>query len=231
MAILRAAAERGATRLSWLDSRHTFSFGDWYDPRHMGVSALRVINDDTVVPGAGFGTHGHRDMEILTYVTEGVIAHEDSTGNREQVPSGEFQLMHAGRGIRHSEFNASRDSALRFLQIWIEPNETGGAPGYEQKNFPHSDGLQLIVSPDGRDGSLTIRQEARVYRGVASGSAVLALPLATGRQGYLHVVRGAFTVAGHALVQGDGVAITSRDDTQVRAEPAGEFLFFDLPGT
>ena len=229
MAIFRAAAERGTTRLSWLDSRHTFSFGDYYDPRHLGVSALRVINDDVVVAGAGFGTHGHRDMEILTYVTEGVIAHEDSTGNREQVPAGEFQLMHAGQGIRHSEFNASPQQTLRFLQIWIQPAQRGGAPGYEQKNFPRVEGLQLVVSPDGRDGSLTIRQDASVYRATCSAAAAVALPLPAGRCGYLHVVRGSVQFAGRLLTAGDGVAFDTRDDLDARVETAAEFLFFDLP--
>jgi redox-sensitive bicupin YhaK (pirin superfamily) len=230
MATFRAAAERGSTRISWLDSRHTFSFGDYYDAAHMGVSALRVINDDVVIPGAGFGTHGHRDMEILTYVTEGVIAHEDSTGKREQVPAGEFQLMHAGKGIYHSEFNASQDLTLRFLQIWIQPNRIGGKPGYEQKDFPRVDGLQLVVSPDGVSGSLTVRQDARVYRGASQQGASLTLPLTAGRQGYVHVVRGSVTLAGFALVAGDGLALTVADALTATATPATEFLFFDLPG-
>ena len=229
MARVRAAEERGRTRIAWLDSQHSFSFGDYYDPRHLGVSALRVINDDRVIPGAGFGTHGHRDMEILTYVTAGVIAHEDSTGNREQVPAGEFQLMHAGRGIRHSEFNASSDSELRFLQIWIVPNEFGGEPGYEQKQFPRVDGLQLVVSADGAGGSLTLRQDARVYRGIVAARQSLTLPLAGGRIGYLHVVRGEMSVAGHALSAGDGLSVTADDALEVTASTDGEFLFFDLP--
>lgn len=226
---VRAADERGRTRISWLDSRHTFSFGDYFDPRHMGVSALRVINDDVVVPGAGFGTHGHRDMEILTYVTAGVIAHEDSTGNREQVPAGEFQLMHAGRGIRHSEFNASAQDTLRFLQIWILPDEVGGEPGYEQKRFARVDGLQLVVSPDGAHGSLTVRQDARVWRGVLAGGEQAALPLAAGRVGYLHVVNGRVDVLGQLLAEGDGIALADEDAPVVVALEAAEFLYFDLP--
>lgn len=225
----RAAEERGQTRLAWLDSRHSFSFGDYYDPRFTGVSALRVLNDDRVAPGAGFDTHGHRDMEILTYVTEGVIVHEDSTGKREQVPAGEFQLMHAGRGIRHSEFNASRVGPLRFLQIWIVPNDIGGDPGYEQKRFPRTDGLQLIVSPDGAEDSLRVRQDARVYRAVLAAGDRLALPLSASRIGYVHVVRGAVSLAGHRLAEADGMAITDESTPALAAEAEAEILFFDLP--
>lgn len=224
-----AANDRGATRLSWLDSRHTFSFGDWHDPRYMGVSVLRVINDDRVRAGAGFATHGHRDMEILTYVTAGVIAHEDSTGQREEVPAGEFQLMHAGKGILHSEFNALTDQELRFLQIWILPDETGGRPGYEQRGFPRRDGLQLIVSRDGADGSLTVRQDTRVWRGVLADGARQALPLASSRVGYLHVVSGVLDVAGQSLLEGDGMAISEEGGPVVEARADAEFLFFDLP--
>lgn len=226
---VRAADDRGRTRINWLDSRHSFSFGDYYDPRHMGVSALRVINDDVVVPGAGFGTHGHRDMEILTYVTQGVIAHEDSTGNREQVPAGEFQLMHAGRGIRHSEFNASAQDTLRFLQIWILPDTLGGEPGYEQKRFARVEGLQLVVSPDGADGSLTVRQDARVWRGVLAAGSQVVLPLADARTGYLHVVRGRVELLGQALAEGDGMALADTASPVALAPDATEFLFFDLP--
>ena len=228
---VRAAHERGHTGLAWLQSRHSFSFGDYFDPRHPGVSALRVLNDDTVIPGAGFDTHGHRDMEILTYVTAGTIAHEDSAGNREQVPAGEFQLMHAGRGIRHSEFNASASAPLQFLQIWLLPDQPGGAPGYQQKNFPRVAGLQLVVSPDGADGSLQLRQNARVYRALTAAGAGLALtlPLAANRIGYLHVVRGQVNVGGAALAAGDGVAITDEMNPPAAASADAEFLFFDLP--
>ncbi len=226
---VRAADARGMTRLAWLDSRHSFSFGDYYDPRFDGVSALRVINDDEVIPGAGFGPHGHRDMEILTYVTEGVIAHEDSTGKREQVPAGEFQLMHAGKGIYHSEFNASPSARLRFLQIWILPNEIGGTPGYEQKLFARADGLQLVASPGGVDGSLSVRQDARVWRATLGASATLGLPLAASRVGYVHVVHGALAVAGNVLAKADGIAITDEANPLVVASAAAEFLFFDLP--
>lgn len=228
---VRAAHDRGHTGLAWLQSRHSFSFGDYFDPRHLGVSALRVLNDDTVIPGAGFGTHGHRDMEILTYVTGGTIAHEDSTGNREQVPAGEFQLMHAGSGIRHSEFNASASAPLQFLQIWLLPDQLGGAPGYQQKNFPRVAGLQLVVSPDGADGSLQLRQNARVYRALTAADAglALALPLAANRVGYLHVVRGQVNVGGAALAAGDGVAINDEVNPPVAASADAEFLFFDLP--
>lgn len=226
---IRRAAERGGTRLSWLDSRHSFSFGDYHDPRHMGVSALRVINEDHVTPGAGFGTHGHRDMEILTYVTDGTIAHADSTGERREVPAGEFQLMHAGKGIFHSEFNASDRAPLSFLQIWILPAQTGGRPGYEQRRFPRSPGLQLVVSPEPADGVLTIRQDARVHRGLLPAAVGLHLPLAAGRTGYLHLVRGDLSFAGHELGAGDGVAFADTDAPEVVAGSDAEFLFFDLP--
>lgn len=228
---VRAAHERGHTALAWLHSRHSFSFGDYFDPRYPGVSALRVLNDDTVIPGAGFGTHGHRDMEILTYVTEGTIAHEDSTGNREQVPAGEFQLMHAGSGIRHSEFNASATAPLKFLQIWLLPDQLGGAPGYQQKNFPRVAGLQLVVSPDGAAGSLQLRQSARVYRALAAPEQplALALPLTADRVGYLHVVRGQVSVGGAALAAGDGISIHHEVNPPAAAAEGAEFLFFDLP--
>lgn len=226
---MRPAGERGLTALDWLDSRHTFSFGDYFDRRHQGVSALRVINDDTVRAGAGFDTHGHRDMEILTYVTEGVIAHEDSAGHREEVPAGEFQLMHAGKGIRHSEFNASPTGVLRFLQVWILPDEVGGQPGYEQKRFPRIDGLQLVVSRDGSAGSLTVRQDAKVWRGVLADGVQCALPLTAPRVGYLHLVRGALAAGGEMLKAGDGVAIAGETLPVVTAQGASEFLFFDLP--
>ncbi|MFZ5722504.1 MAG: pirin family protein [Pseudomonadota bacterium] len=226
---VRTADDRGRTRLDWLDSRHTFSFGEYYDPRHMGVSALRVINDDRVIPGAGFGTHGHRDMEILTYVTEGTIAHEDSAGNREQVPAGEFQLMHAGKGIFHSEFNASAAEPLKFLQIWILPDQIGGRPGYEQKRFARVSGLQLVVSPDGADGSLTVRQNARVYRAVLAAGESAMLPLPAARIGYVHLVRGRARLDGHALATGDGVAIHDEATPGLVATEETEALFFDLP--
>lgn len=232
---VRKAGERGQTGLSWLDSRHTFSFGDYFDPRHMGVSALRVLNDDRVRPGAGFGTHGHRDMEILTYVTEGVIAHEDSAGHREEVPAGEFQLMHAGKGIYHSEFNASQVEALRFLQIWIMPDELGGRPGYEQKRFARVDGLQLIASRDGGDGgdgaegSLAVRQDVKVWRAMLAAGVQCALPVVAPRIGYLHLVSGALEIGELSLGEADGLAIGGESLPRVTATAAAEFLFFDLP--
>ncbi|MFP5384221.1 MAG: pirin family protein [Gammaproteobacteria bacterium] len=232
---MRKAGERGQTSLSWLDSQHTFSFGDYFDPRHRGVSALRVLNDDRVRPGAGFGTHGHRDMEILTYVTEGAIVHEDSAGHREEVPAGEFQLMHAGKGIYHSEFNASQDEQLRFLQIWIMPDELGGRPGYEQKRFARVDGLQLIASRDGgdgcdgADGSLTVRQDVKVWRAVLAAGAQCALPVVAPRIGYLHLVSGALETGGLSLGEADGVAIGEESLPRVTATATAEFLFFDLP--
>jgi redox-sensitive bicupin YhaK (pirin superfamily) len=162
MITLRSSEARGRGNHGWLDSRHSFSFADYYDPKHMGFSALRVINEDQVTPGSGFGTHGHKDMEIISYVLDGVIAHKDSEGNVQQLPAGEFQLMSAGSGIRHSEYNASESSGLRFLQIWIQPDQFGGKPGYQQKNFGQRNGLTLVISPDGEAGSLTLRQDARL---------------------------------------------------------------------
>lgn len=230
MQALRAADDRGTTRFAWLDSRHTFSFGHYFDPRHLGVSALRVINDDTVQPGAGFDTHGHRDMEILTYVTAGAIAHRDSTGGQQEVPAGEFQLMHAGRGIYHSEFNASRREPLKFLQIWIQPDRLGGEPGYEQKRFARQPGLQLVASPDGADGSLNLRQNARIYRLQLAAGEAAELPLVAGRVGYLHLVRGRVRLAGQLLAAGDGyMLVADASANAVAASEETEALYFDLP--
>ncbi len=167
---MRYAAERGKADFGWLQSHHTFSFASYYDPAQMGFSALRVINDDKVAPGAGFDTHGHKDMEILSLVLSGKIAHKDSAGNTEILPAGEFQLMSAGAGIYHSEFNASKTDELAFLQIWLQPNQQGGEPGYQQKDFGQREGLTLILSPDGRDGSLTLRQDALLYQLLPPGT-------------------------------------------------------------
>jgi redox-sensitive bicupin YhaK (pirin superfamily) len=226
---IRHSAARGVTDLGWLDSRHTFSFGHYYDPRYMGVSALRVLNDDRVQPGAGFAMHGHQDMEILTYVTAGVIAHRDSMGHTTRLPAGEFQLMSAGTGVRHSEYNASDTQPLHFLQIWIVPAQCGLAPGYQQKQFPVTGPMQLIVSPDGRNGSLRVHQDASVYQVVLDAAQPITWPVVPGRSVYLHLVRGTLTVNGTVLQAGDGVTITAEKTVDLRGTTAAEALLFDLP--
>lgn len=226
---IRRSEERGPTRLSWLDSRHTFSFGGYYDSRHMGVSALRVINDDTVAPGAGFATHSHRDMEIVSYVKRGVIEHEDSMGNIQVLPAGEFQLMSAGTGITHSEYNPSASEALEFLQIWIQPDQKGIAPGYQQKRFPARAGLTLIASPDARDGSLHLHQDALLYRLNLAAGTTAEQPLAAGRSVFVHVIHGALRVNGERLAAGDGAALAAELRVTFAADADSEALFFDLP--
>lgn len=230
MISIRRSHERGSANFGWLDSKHTFSFGSYYDERHMGFSALRVINDDRVTPGAGFDTHGHRDMEILSYVLEGEIAHKDSEGNVATLPAGEFQLMSAGSGIRHSEFNPSRNQGLHFLQIWIQPNVYGEAPGYQQKDFGNKPGLTLAVSPDGEAGSLVIKQDARIYQLLLEPHASAQLPTSTQRHYYVHVIDGELEIEGETVRPGDGVKLTSINNLQLdaRAQPV-KALVFDLP--
>ncbi|WP_334078642.1 pirin family protein [Microbulbifer sp. M83] len=229
MDYLRRADERGQANFGWLDSRHSFSFGSYFDPRHMGFSVLRVINDDRVRGGRGFGAHGHRDMEIISYVLEGAIEHRDSLGNSFLLPAGEVQRMSAGTGIQHSEFNASPTESLRFLQIWIEPAVTGIEPGYEQANIPQQGPLTALVTPDGRDGSLHIHQDASLYRlRLEPGETV---PLATGeRCGYLHVIGGSAGAGDIELRAGDGLGMNIGRERQVSAGESGiEALWFDLP--
>ncbi|WP_193161672.1 pirin family protein [Microbulbifer hainanensis] len=229
MDYIRKADTRGRANFGWLDSRHTFSFGSYYDPRHMGVSVLRVINDDTVKGGTGFGAHGHRDMEIISYVLEGAIEHRDSTGNHFVVPAGEVQRMSAGRGIQHSEFNQSRNKRLRFLQIWIEPNVTGIEPGYEQAHIEQRGALTPLVTPDGREGSLSLHQDASLYRlRLQPGE---AFTLSTGgRSGYLHVIDGGADAGTTRLAPGDGVGfIKTREQELIAANQGLEALWFDLP--
>ncbi|WP_255775213.1 pirin family protein [Microbulbifer sediminum] len=230
MDYLRKADERGRANFGWLDSRHSFSFGSYFDPRHMGFSVLRVINDDQVRGGMGFGAHGHRDMEIVSYVLEGAIEHRDSLGNRFLLPAGEVQRMSAGTGIQHSEFNASQTDSLRFLQIWIEPAVTGIEPGYEQANIPQQGALTPLVTPDGRHGSLRIHQDASLYRlRLAAGEAAA---LGTGeRQGYLHVIDGHASTDAVTLAPGDGLGMKAQREREITAGPGGfEALWFDLPG-
>lgn len=229
MITVRKAHERGRANFGWLDSRHTFSFGSYYDPQHMGFSELRVINDDIVQPGEGFDTHGHRDMEIISYVLEGSIAHKDSEGNVKILPAGEFQLMSAGSGIYHSEYNASDTSPLRFLQIWIQPSETGGQPGYQQKAFGREPGITPIATPDGQDGTLKIKQDASLSQIILlPGESV---PITPQRNVFIHQVDGQLSVNDTILAPGDGAMITQESDillSNLGAEPVTA-LVFDLP--
>ena len=225
--------ERGPANHGWLQSRHTFSFAGYYDPDHMGVSALRVINDDKVIPGKGFATHSHQDMEIISYVKKGTIEHKDSMGNIEKLPAGEFQLMSAGSGITHSEYNPSNTEPLEFLQIWVEPNVTGIEPGYQQKQFAKKDGLQLIASPDARDGSLKIHQDACLYQLLLNSDSSASHTLEPERTVYVHVVSGAIKVNDKLLSEGDGATIKAVDlvnfTSQFAGDQCSEALVFDLP--
>jgi redox-sensitive bicupin YhaK (pirin superfamily) len=229
---VRRAAERGHAQHGWLDSWHSFSFADYHDPAHMGYSALRVINEDRIQPGTGFGTHGHRDMEIVSYVLEGALAHKDSMGTGSTIVPGDVQRMSAGRGVQHSEFNHSKDGVTHFLQIWIEPNVRGIPPGYEQKHFDAASKrgrLRLVASPDGADGSVTIHQDARIYAGLFDGAERAALPLAAGRKAYLHLVRGRLTVNGTPLGAGDALKASGVADIVLEKGEGAEALLFDLP--
>jgi redox-sensitive bicupin YhaK (pirin superfamily) len=230
MISIRRSQERGGANFGWLNSKHTFSFGNYYDERHMGFSALRVINDDRVTPGAGFDTHGHRDMEIISYVLDGEIAHKDSEGNVATLPPGEFQLMSAGSGIRHSEFNPSRTNGLHFLQIWIQPNVYGQAPGYQQKDFGSNKGLTLAVSPDGEAGSLVIKQDARLYQLLLDGNTSAELPASAQRKYYVHVINGELVIEGEVVKPGDGAKIENINQlTMVAQQEEVLALVFDLP--
>ena len=231
MITLRAANERGHANHSWLDSYHSFSFANYFDPRHMGVSRLRVINDDTVAPGAGFGTHGHSDMEIISYVLSGVLEHKDSMGNGSIIRPGEVQRMSAGSGIRHSEFNGSTDEEVNFLQIWIVPSESGIQPSYEQKNFSAelAGQLRLVVSPAGFDGSLTIHQDAWMYAGKPQNGQTLSHMLASGRTAYVHVARGQLELNGIVMQAGDGATVADESVISVTGKDQAEVLLFDLP--
>lgn len=227
---IRHSHERGHANFGWLDSRHTFSFGNYYDPQQMGFSALRVINDDRVTPGAGFSTHGHRDMEIISYVLDGAIAHKDSEGNIATLPAGEFQLMSAGSGIQHSEFNPSAKNSLHFLQIWIQPNVYGQTPGYQQKDFGRNQGLTLVVSPDGEKGSLTIKQDARLYQLLLNANTSAELPAIRSRKYYVHVIDGELRVNDEVVKPGDGAKLEDIENLLLQAQGnAVKAIVFDLP--
>ena len=231
MISLRPATERGHANHGWLDSYHTFSFANYYDPQHMGVSRLRVINDDTVAPGAGFGTHGHADMEIISYVLAGALEHKDSMGHGSIIRPGDVQRMSAGRGIRHSEFNASNDEAVNFLQIWIVPNISGLQPSYEQKNFANelTGQLRLVVSPDGRDDSLTIHQDAYVYAGKPEEGQTFSYTLAAKRTAYVHLAKGQLELNDIPVKSGDGATIKDEPTITLTGKDNAEVLLFDLP--
>ncbi len=232
MITLRAAAERGHADHGWLDTWHSFSFADYHDPAHVHWGPLRVINDDRIAGGRGFGMHGHRDMEIVTYVLDGVLAHKDSMGNIASIRPGEVQRMSAGTGVMHSEFNFEESATTHLLQIWIIPARMGVTPSYEQKTYSDAEKrgrLRLVVSPDGAEGSVTIHQDARMYAGLFDGDEQASLSLAPGRLGYLHVARGQATVDGRRLQAGD--ALLYRDESAIRidAGDGAEVLVFDLP--
>ncbi len=231
MRTVRRSDERGYADHGWLRSYHSFSFADYHDPRHMGFSSLRVINEDRIAPGTGFGTHGHRDMEIVSYVLDGELAHKDSMGNGSVIRPGDVQRMSAGTGVMHSEFNHAPDRVTHFLQIWIEPERRGLAPGYEEKRFEAAEKrgrLRLIASPDGADGSVTLHQDARLYAGLFDGAETATHVLAPGRGAYVHVVRGALEVNGVALAAGDAALLRDEPDVRLANGRAAEVLLFDL---
>ncbi len=228
---LRKAKDRGHANHGWLDSWHTFSFADYHDPRHMGFSVLRVINEDFVAPGQGFPTHPHRDMEIITWILEGALEHKDSLGTGSVIHPGEAQRMSAGTGIRHSEFNHSKSETVHLLQIWILPNRQGVTPSYEQKSIAPAEldnRLRLVASPDGQDGSVTIHQDARLYATRMKNTDVTHA-LAPGRRAWLQVVRGELTLNGRKLIAGDGAGIENESRLTLAANGTAEALLFDLP--
>lgn len=228
---LRPAAARGLAKLGWLHSHHSFSFGSYYDPEQVGFSDLLVINDDRVQPGRGFDTHGHRDMEIFTYVLEGVLEHKDSMGTGSVIRPGDVQMMSAGSGIRHSEFNASRQEGVHFLQIWIIPNRKGVSPRYQQQHFEEAEKrgkLRLIISPDGREGSLSVYQDARVYAGLFDGQEQQVLTLPQKRYAYIQVARGSLEVNGQRLLAGDGARLRNVEEISFGKGEDAEVLVFDL---
>jgi redox-sensitive bicupin YhaK (pirin superfamily) len=234
MIAIRRSRERGHADHGWLNTYHTFSFGDYYDPAHMGFRALRVINEDRVQPGRGFGTHGHRDMEIVSYVLDGALQHKDSMGTGSIIRPGDVQRMSAGTGVLHSEFNASHEDLVHFLQIWIIPDRAGYPPGYEQKAFSADDKrgrLRLIASPDGRDGSVTLHQDAKLYAGILDAGSSAPLSIPAGRHAWIQVARGAVAIDGETLSAGDGGAIDTPGTVTITgggSSGESEVLVFDL---
>jgi len=231
MITLRKSGERGLADHGWLRSFHTFSFADYYDPAHMGFGNLRVINEDRVAPGTGFGTHGHRDMEIVSYVLDGELAHKDSMGNGTAIRPGEVQRMTAGTGVRHSEFNHAEGQTTHFLQIWLLPDRLGHTPGYEQKAFSAEDKrgrLRLVASPDGREGSVTLHANASLRAGLFDGDESAELTLDPARKTWVHLARGTLTVNGHALQAGDALALSGETRLEISGGEGAEVLVFDL---
>ena len=229
---IRKSSDRGHANHGWLDTWHTFSFADYHNPREMGFSALRVINEDRVQPKMGFGTHGHRDMEIITYVLQGALEHKDSMGNGSVIRPGDVQRMSAGTGVTHSEFNHSPAEPLHLLQIWIEPNLRGVAPGYQEARFDDADKrnrLRLVASADGADGSVAIHQDARIFATRPEDGREVAHQMAPGRNAYVHVARGRAEVNGQAVSAGDGVKLSGEPAVRIKGVDAAELLLFDLP--
>lgn len=231
MISLRRSNERGYADHGWLKSFHSFSFADYYDPEHMGFGNLRVINEDRIAAGQGFGTHGHRNMEIISYVLSGELAHEDSMGNIKGIPPGDVQRMSAGTGVRHSEFNHAAGQTTHFLQIWIEPNVTGIAPGYEQKTIPESEkrgALRLVASPDGAQGSVLLHADARMYAGLFEGEETVTISLDARRKTYVHLIKGELAVNGQLLHQGDAARLEAESQLTLSQGKSAEVLVFDL---
>jgi redox-sensitive bicupin YhaK (pirin superfamily) len=232
MLTLRPSQERGHADHGWLNTYHTFSFANYYDPRHMGFSLLRVINEDFVAPGQGFGTHPHRDMEIITVILEGTLEHKDSMGNQAQIKPGEVQRMSAGTGVTHSEYNPSPMQPVHLMQIWIETGKKGIAPSYEQKAFPDAEKLnqlRVVASPDGRDGSVTIHTDASLYQTLLRDGGSVTHAIAPGRRAYVHVARGEATLNGKTLKAGDGARVEDEAELTLEAAKSAEVLVFDLP--
>jgi quercetin 2,3-dioxygenase len=228
---IRKSGDRGLAEHGWLRSYHSFSFADYHDPEHMGFGHLRVINEDRIQPGTGFGTHGHRDMEIISYVLEGALAHKDSMGNGSAIVPGDVQRMSAGKGVLHSEFNHAKDGVTHFLQIWIEPNVAGIAPSYEQKHFDAASKrgqLRLVASPDGREGSVTIHQDAFLYAAVLNGADRVVHALRPDRRAYVHVARGALSANGRPLEAGDALKAVDVSEIVLERGKDAEVLLFDL---
>jgi len=229
---IRKSTERGHGNHGWLDSYHSFSFADYHDPKHMGFGPLRVINEDRVAAGQGFGTHAHRDMEIISYVLDGELAHKDSMGNGSVIRPGDVQRMSAGTGVRHSEYNHSQTGTTHFLQIWIMPDRAGAEPGYQEAHFSVADKqgkLRLVASGDGREGSVSMNQDASLYAGLFDGDEAASYTLEAGRLGYVHVARGKVSVNGQALEAGDAVKLTDVGQLDISGGQQAEVLVFDLP--